>query len=72
DGDFAPMIELVAAGLQGLAAGSLRVVSYESGRMTLELATADAAAVRRVAARLVQSGLAADVVGTKLITVRIS
>jgi general secretion pathway protein L len=71
-GDFLPMIEKVAGGLQGLPAGALRTVSFESGRMTLELATADAAGLRRIAARLAQAGMAAEVTGPKLITVRIS
>lgn len=72
DGDFAPMIDRVAAGLQGLPAGSLRTVSYEGGRMTLELAAAEPAALRRVVARLNQAGLIADVTGARLITVRVS
>lgn len=71
-GDFAPMLEQVAAGLRGLPAGSLRIVSYESGRITLELATAEPAALRRVASRLAQAGLVADVTGARLITVRVS
>jgi general secretion pathway protein L len=71
-GDFLPMIEKVAGGLQELPAGGLRTVSFESGRMTLELATADAAALRRIAARLAQAGLVAEVTGPKLITVRIA
>jgi general secretion pathway protein L len=72
DGDFAPMIEQVAAGLQGLPAGGLRTVSYEGGRMTLELAAAEPAALRRVVARLIQAGLIADVTGARQITVRVS
>lgn len=72
DGDFSPMIEQVAAGLQGLPAGSLRTVSYESGRMTLEFVTAEPAALRRAQARLIQAGLVADVTGPRLITVRVS
>jgi len=69
-GDFAPMIEKVAIGLKGLPAGALRTVSYESGRMTLDLAATEEAALRRIVARLVQTGLIVDVTGTKLITVR--
>ena len=76
-GDFAPMIEKVALGLKELPAGGLRTVSYESGRMTLELAAIDAPALRRTVARLTQTGLIADVAGVdtknlsgKLITVR--
>lgn len=72
DGDFMPMIEKAAAGLQGLPAGALRTLSFESGRMTLELATADAPALRRIVARFAQAGLLAEVTGPKLITVRIS
>jgi general secretion pathway protein L len=72
DGDFAPMIEQVAAGLRGLPAGGLRTVSYEGGRMTLELAAAEPAALRRVVARLLQAGLIADVTGARQITVRVS
>jgi general secretion pathway protein L len=69
-GDFAPMIEKVAIGLKELPAGGLRTVSYESGRMTLELAAIEEAALRRTVARLVQTGLSVDVTGPKLITVR--
>ena len=69
-GDFAPMIEKVAIGLKDLPPGGLRTVSYESGRMTLELAAIDEAALRRTVARLAQAGLIVDVTGTKLITVR--
>lgn len=69
-GDFAPMIEKVTIGLKELPAGGLRTVSYESGRMTLELAATEEAVLRRIAARLVQTGLIVDITGTKLITVR--
>lgn len=69
-GDFAPMLEKVATGLKELPAGGLRTVSYESGRMTLELAGIEEAALRRIVARLIQTGLIVDVTGTKLITVR--
>jgi general secretion pathway protein L len=69
-GDFAPMTEKVAAGLKDLPAGGLRTVSYESGRMTLELAPIEAAALRRLAARLSQAGLIVDVAGPRQISVR--
>jgi general secretion pathway protein L len=69
-GDFAPMIEKVAAGLKELPAGGLRTVSYESGRMSLELAAIEDAALRRLVARLVRAGLIVDVSGARLITVR--
>ncbi len=79
-GDFLPMIEKVAAGLKELPAGSVRIVSYESGRLTLELAAAEEAAVHRIAARLLQAGLSVDMSavsarpgsGTVVITVRAS
>jgi general secretion pathway protein L len=64
------MVEKVAAGLKELPAGGLRTVSYEGGRMTLELAAIEDAALRRTVARLVQAGLIVDAAGPKLITVR--
>jgi len=69
-GDFTPMMQKVGSGLKELPAGSVRAVSYESGRMTLELAAADATALRAAAARLAQAGLLVDVTGAKVITVR--
>lgn len=59
-GDFLPVIEQVASALKELPAGTVRVVSYESGRMTLELLTVDAASLRRVVTRLQQAGLSVD------------
>jgi general secretion pathway protein L len=58
--DFLPMIEKVAAALKEVPPGGLRVASYESGRMTLELAAVDEASVRRIVARLLQAGMHAD------------
>ena len=83
-GDFLPMIEKVAAAGKDLPAGSLRIVSFESGRMTLELAAIEEAAMRRIEARLLQAGLSVDkgvetapaatrpASGTVVITVRAS
>jgi general secretion pathway protein L len=59
-GDFLPMIEKVAVAMKDMPPGSLRIVSFESGRMTLELATKDDAAVQRIVARLVQSALSVE------------
>ncbi|TSA18313.1 MAG: general secretion pathway protein GspL, partial [Betaproteobacteria bacterium] len=59
-GDFLPMIVSVAAALKQVPQGGLRVASYESGRMTLELAGVEDAGVRRIVARLLQSGLQVD------------
>ena len=58
--DFLPMIEKVAAALKEVPAGGLRVASYESGRMTLELATVEEASMRRIVARLLQTGMRVD------------
>lgn len=58
-GDFLPMIEQVAAATKELPASAVRTVSYEDGRMTLELATNQEAA-HRIVVRLVQSGLNVD------------
>ena len=57
DGDFAAMIGKVAAGLKELPAGTLRTLSYESGRMTLDLAIGDETLVQRISERLAQTGL---------------
>ena len=56
-GDFLPMIEQVAAATRDLPAGAVRTVAYEAGRLSLELAAVDEAGVRRIEARLRQSGL---------------
>ena len=69
-GDYLPMLGQVAAAAKELAPGAVRVMSYEAGRMTLELAAIDAAALRRTVTRLAQAGLMVDVTGTNLITVR--
>ena len=59
-GDFLPMIEKVTVGLKDLPGGGLRILSYESGRMTLELAATDEAAVNRIVTRLTHSGLSVE------------
>jgi general secretion pathway protein L len=59
-GDFLPMAGQVTAAMQGLPEGALRILSFESGRMTLELAGSDEATVQRVVTRLIQSGLSAE------------
>ena len=69
-GDFAPMIEKVALGLKALPAGGLRTVSYESGRMILDLGAIDEPILRRTAAQLSQAGLHVQVSGPRQITVR--
>ena len=71
-GDFAPLIESVALGLKELPVGALRTVSYESGRMTLELAAIEEPALRRLVARLAKTGLIVEVAGARLLTVRAS
>lgn len=64
-GDFAPMIEKVGAALKELPAAGVRSVSYESGRMTLELAATEGAALR-----LARTGLITNAAGARTITVR--
>jgi general secretion pathway protein L len=80
-GDFLPLVEQVAPGIKAeLPAGSVRVASYEGGRITLELAVTDEAAVHRLTTRLRQAGLSVDTAataarpggGTVVITVRSS
>jgi hypothetical protein len=43
-----------------LPSGSLRVLSYESGRMTLELTATAEPMVSRIVTRLTQSGLTVE------------
>lgn len=62
-GDFVPMIVKVAGALKGAPAGGLRILSYESGRMTLELAAVDEANVRRIVSRLLEAGMRAEFSG---------
>jgi general secretion pathway protein L len=79
NGDFLPMIEKVMAGTKDLPEGGLRVLSHESGRMTLELAATEEAA-NRIVKRLTQSGMSVERFaavkrpggGTVVITVRAS
>jgi general secretion pathway protein L len=57
NGDFLPMIERVAGAMKVVPECALRVLSYESGRMTLELAEPTDAKVKRLVAALTQAGL---------------
>ena len=59
-GDFLPMIEQVAAATRELPAAAVRTVSYEGGRLTLELSAIDEAGLRRIETRLLQSGLSVE------------
>ena len=59
-GDFLPMIEKVVSEMKDLPIGAVRIVSYEGGRMTLEVAAVDEPTVTRIATRLRQAGLSAD------------
>lgn len=59
-GDFLPMIDKAAAATKHLPADSVRIVSFESGRITIELRSNDPDAIRRAANSLLQSGLTVD------------
>lgn len=59
--DFLPMLQIAGLGLNELAPGTLRAMSYDNERMTLELAI-DEALARRIAMRMQESGLSATVV----------
>jgi general secretion pathway protein L len=58
--DFLPLVELVALAIRELPAGSLRTLSYERGRMTLEFAGVGAQDAQHLLEGLRQSGLGAD------------
>jgi general secretion pathway protein L len=62
--DFLPLIDAAAAAFNSLPPGSVRVVSYETGRLTFELGAMDAAVANRMLARLRQSGLRVDTPAT--------
>ena len=66
DGDFPVMIEKVAVALKELPPGSVRTVSYEAGRMTLDLANTQEAQTRRIAAHLIQAGLRVEIAPTAM------
>lgn len=78
--DFLPMIEKVAAAMKEMPAGAMHIVSYESGRMTLEIAAPEQEVMRRMLVRLNSAGLAAETAarspgagtGTVILTVRSS
>lgn len=55
-GDFLPMTAQIAAALKDLGTSGLRKISYESGRMTLELDAPGPAVVRRLVERLREAG----------------
>jgi general secretion pathway protein L len=56
-GDFLPMIDRLAPAMKSLPEGGLRVLSYESGRMTLELGATDEAGVNRIITEIRKAGL---------------
>jgi general secretion pathway protein L len=59
--DFLPMLQIAWLGLNEFGRGTLQAMSYDNGRMTLELVI-DEALARRVATRMQESGLSATVV----------
>jgi general secretion pathway protein L len=60
DGDFLPLLETVASRMNELPSGTFRVISYDSGQLTLELAPVDEAKLGRMTAGLAQAGLRID------------
>lgn len=60
DGDFLPMVGKVAEAMQEIPPGSLRSLSYETGRLTIDLPGLDAIALQRLRARLSQTGLSLE------------
>jgi general secretion pathway protein L len=59
-GDFLPMLAQVTQAARELPPGALRVMAYESGRMSIELSAVDAAGAQKMVARLREAGLAVD------------
>jgi len=59
-GDFLPLLVQMSAATKELPSAALRVASYQSGQMTMEVAGSDEAAMRRVESRLLQAGLSVE------------
>ncbi|MEX2524385.1 MAG: type II secretion system protein GspL [Gammaproteobacteria bacterium] len=59
-GDLLPMMEAVAAAFNGPGMGTIQILDYEFGRMTLEVKGLDEAGAQALAARLRLSGLSVD------------
>lgn len=57
-GDFLPMLQRVASAMKVVPECALRVLSYESGRMTLELTAPTEERANRLATALTQAGFA--------------
>jgi len=60
-GDFLQMIVPLAEALKDISPATVRVVSYDNGRLMVELAAVDEPAIARIVGRLARSGLRADV-----------
>jgi len=60
DGDFLPMIAKVAAAMSDLPQDMLRNLSYEYGKMTIEISDMDDARLRAIVSRLTQLSLNVD------------
>ena len=63
-GDFLPMLAQVATGATGWPHGALRVLSYESGRMTIELGAPGVPLSRGIEDRLVKAGMSVRTAGS--------
>jgi general secretion pathway protein L len=59
NGDFLPMMENIANELSELAPGSLRTITYDGGKLALELAI-DEAIAQRIATGLRKHGLSVE------------
>jgi general secretion pathway protein L len=78
--DFLPMIGQVAAATKELPNGTVRALSYENGRITIELAAPEESAIERILTNLRQAGLSVERAvatnragrSTQVLTVRIS
>jgi general secretion pathway protein L len=57
DGDFSVMVARIAPALKALPAGSVRTLSYENGRITLEIADDGSDLASRISKQLAQAGL---------------
>lgn len=70
--DFIAMIEPLALAMKNLPAGAVQVVTYDTGRMTVELPTVDETQLNHIITTLKQSGMQVDIISPSTLGIRSS
>ncbi len=58
--DFLPLLDKATAALKSLPSDALRVMTYDQGRLTVELRVQDSGAIQRLINELQRAGLAVE------------